>query len=60
MENNKIDDEGAEIIAEVVKTHKALEIIMLGNNCIGSEGAIVIAEAIKYNKSLSEIHLEYK
>ena len=54
---NKITEEGASYIAEVLGTTRALKKLYLGVNPIGDKGLQYIAEALTTNTSLIELNL---
>lgn len=50
--------DGAEALAEALKSNTVLETLQLEGNGIESEGAIAIAEALKVNKALTDVNLK--
>ena len=56
---NKITEEGASYIAEVLGTTRALRKLYLGFNPIGDKGLQYIAEALTTNTSLIELNLQF-
>ncbi|XP_067905454.1 NLR family CARD domain-containing protein 3-like [Heterodontus francisci] len=58
LEGNMLEDEGAEIIANALKSKMCrIEILRLKHNSIGEKGAAQIAEALKTNSSLKTLGL---
>ncbi|XP_041047653.1 protein NLRC3-like isoform X1 [Carcharodon carcharias] len=58
LEGNMLEDEGAEIIANALKSETCrIEILRLKHNSIGEKGAAQIAEALKTNSSLKTLGL---
>mmetsp|Transcript_6830 Transcript_6830/g.11357 ORF Transcript_6830/g.11357 Transcript_6830/m.11357 type:complete len:191 (-) Transcript_6830:1367-1939(-) len=56
--NNGVGDEGAEIIAEVVKTNGRLRSLHLCGFGIGREGATAVSGVLRFGKSLMRLNLE--
>ena len=56
---NKITEEGASYIAEVLGTTRALRKLYLWHNPIGDKGLQYIAEALTTNTSLIELNLQF-
>ncbi|XP_078066927.1 uncharacterized protein LOC144492602 isoform X2 [Mustelus asterias] len=58
LEGNMLEDEGAEIIANALKSERCrIEILRLKHNSIREKGAAQIAEALKTNSSLKTLGL---
>ena len=57
MSGNKIDDQGAKYIADMVTDNKTLQVISLANNHIGDKGAQRIANSLVVNTSIRFIWL---
>jgi Ran GTPase-activating protein (RanGAP) involved in mRNA processing and transport len=56
---NYIGAEGAQYLADVIKSNSTLLKINLYNNKIGNEGAKDLTDAIKLNSTLQKIYLEF-
>lgn len=62
LTNNKIGDDGAKAIAEMLKINKTLALVNLSYNGIGFEGAKAIVESLLNNKVITNcgiVPLEY-
>ena len=57
MLSNNIGDEGAIILADILRYNNTVQKINLGHNNIGDEGAIAIAHMLRSNTSIREIDL---
>ncbi|KAF9391584.1 ATP-binding cassette, sub-B (MDR TAP), member 4 [Podila verticillata] len=58
LKSNSIGDDGAQALAEALKTNNTLTALYLGDNSIGDDGAQVLAEALKTNLTLTTLYLE--
>lgn len=59
LRDNRIDDEGAEALADIIgMPHASLRIIHLGNNTISNKGAQALAEAMVTNHTITLLELE--
>lgn len=57
LQNNLIDEHGANEIALVLAQNKKLRVLVLTGNKIGDAGVKSIAESVSENTSLTELHL---
>jgi len=57
LNGNKIDDDGAALIAATVQNSTSLRKLWLYNNCIGEEGGVALGRALKVNTSLVSLQL---
>ena len=55
---SNIRDEGAQILANMLKKNKGILRLNLTNNHIGEDGATALAEAIQLNQNLLDINLD--
>merc|ERR1712007_314830 len=54
---NKIGDEGAEALAEMLKVNEKVQVLDLRINKIGDEGAEALADDLAVNKTLESLYL---
>jgi uncharacterized protein YbaR (Trm112 family) len=52
-----IDDEGAEVVASMLRRNTSLTCISLWRNKIGPQGAVCIVEALRSNITLRKLHI---
>lgn len=57
MVNCQINNEGARILSEMLKTNQTIVNLNLETNKIGPEGVIALSEAFKVNKTLKEVKI---
>ena len=57
VDRREIYDEGAKVLARVLKSSGLVETINLAGNGIGYEGAMALAEALKVNTKIRELNL---
>ncbi|CAF1667628.1 unnamed protein product, partial [Adineta ricciae] len=59
LSGNRIGDEGAQHIANALRTNTTLTTLDLSGNEIGDEGAQHIADALRTNTTLTTLHLSW-
>ena len=52
---NELTEEGAQAVADIIKTNATITELSLYKNKFGSEGAVIIAEALKANTTLTKL-----
>eukprot|EP01125_Pyxidicula_operculata_P001029 TRINITY_DN1090_c0_g1_i1.p1 TRINITY_DN1090_c0_g1~~TRINITY_DN1090_c0_g1_i1.p1 ORF type:complete len:946 (+),score=170.98 TRINITY_DN1090_c0_g1_i1:387-2840(+) len=58
QQDNRIEDGGANFIAESLKANTSLTFLSLAGNGIGDDGAKSLADSLAYNSTLTHLHLE--
>ena len=51
--------EGVELIFEIIRTKKALQILDLSNNTLSDDGAVTISDGLKSNNTLLKLNISY-
>jgi Ran GTPase-activating protein (RanGAP) involved in mRNA processing and transport len=59
LSQNMINDEGACIIADILKINKSLNKLDLSSNTISSMGVEALTHGLQYNKSLKDLRLSH-